>query len=391
MALLSLGFLQALLYVLDRFSYGTFMFVFSTALLLSMLLFNPGIVPITRIAANSSDGDRCGGMVADLLAAVTVPAALICAGAAAAVFAASAALPADDLAWAVAGAAGVAVSTGVITLSAAFAQGRRRQLLNVSLHNGLIALRTVSILAILLAGAASMTGVLAATAMASFAMLAIALVAIRARQAWTPPRTAIAVLGDQGVFRQYRQNWPLLAGAALLQHGDKVILGFILPLDVLGLLALYQQIARVLVNTTIGAIQQYLAPSLLSQTADAGRIIKASLVSMACLAPVAGLIAAVIPWAGTALLHGVYDLSAWPFLAICLTYALLRASQINELAFFRADRVRTLWLPIFGGIAAFVIAAPVLGALFGLWGAIAGLLGAAVLRYAAVLRSLRRL
>lgn len=391
LAVFSLGFLQVLLFALDARSYGALMFVYSTALWLGMLIYNPGIVPITKVAADSPDGHNLGGVLSDFLTATLLPVFLVCTVVCGVIFAVSGNIPTSDIVWMALFAALAATTTGIVTLLSSYAQGRRRRLLSVVLPNSMVALRIVLILVATLAGAATTNTVLGAIAGAGFGVAIAGILYIRSKQSWTPFRAAADLLRREGFFRQYIQNWPQLIGTSLFLYGDKVILGFFLPLEVLGLLALYQQIARLIATLTIGVTHQYLAPFFLADDVSPGRNIVASLLSAASFVPVALVSAAILPWANETLLNDVYQVSGAAFLLVCFTVAQLRTSQINELAFYRADRVSYLFWPLALSIVFFLVLGPLLASHFGLFGAVAGLIIATSIRHLCILWLIYRL
>jgi len=165
-------------------------------------------------------------------------------------------------------------------------------------------------------------------------------------------------------------------------------LAFVLPLEVIGVLAIYQQIARFIANTTIGAVYQFVSPFVLkkgdAQGPKLGDTVVQSFVAISGFIILAIPVGFLLPYISDYLLRDVFVLDFLTFIFVCLTIALNQASRINELTFFKRNEVHRLILPLFLSVITFFVIAMPLAQAFGLMGAIAGLFVATGLRFITV-------
>ena len=284
----------------------------------------------------------------------------------------------------------LASAIGATGLISTYAIGMRYRMMNVLILNGQVTLRIAAVFLLVAIGISSPTMFFVGISVSGAMLLAvlIAIVAKKSSEA-TSKAKIVPHLRTSGFFQQYRHNWPVTVGSSLFIHGDKVILAFFLPLEMIGLLAIYQQIARLLSNTTIGAVFQFLTPFLMRHISDEtetqNRPMIISILAVALFMVGAVFVGLALPIFSKHFIHAVFELEMAGFLLVSLTIGLDRASRINELSFFRRNKVNKLILPLVVSVAAFAVLVTPFSTAFGLTGAIVSLLIAAAIRYVLVL------
>lgn len=382
LAILSLVYLRVVLLMLGATEFGLYTFIFSTATFLSMLVFAAINVPTTRVSAANLEDGRLPPAILALAVHVSVPAILGVAALAWVTFILSRNMdPSEALALALPVGL-IATSAGVVGLFSTFVLGQRRRVANLALSNGLIAARLIFLAVLCAASLATASAVIWAIALGGSVFAALASRVLDWTGQWSDFRTMRAKLGDLGLARQYRQNWPVAVGSNLLMHGDKIVLSFVLPIELIGLLAIYQQFTRMLANLSIGAVYQFSSPFLLRKGAPkAARAIAASLASMIIYFCLAGLALSMLPLVNTYFLENVLVLDGFEFMMVSVAVALTQSGRIIELNFFTTDRIGLLLLPLILSAGVFLFAGPIWGAEHALIGAIWALVAAAACRY----------
>lgn len=383
LAILSLVYLRVVLLMLGAADFGLYTFIFSTASFLSMLMFAAVNVPTTRVSAANLDDTHLPPAILTLAIYVAVPTVLSAAVVAAATFVASQNITLHQ-ALAMALPVGlIATSAGIVGLFSTFLLGQRRRVANLAISNGVIAVRLIALGVLYAVSLASASAVIWAIALAGSLFAALASRVLDWTGRWCEFQPMYRKLVDLGLARQYLQNWPVAVGSNLLLHGDKIVLSFVLPIELIGLLAIYQQFARMLANLSIGAVYQFSSPFLLRKGAPkAPRAIAASLASMVIYIGLAGLALGVIPLVNTHYLEDVLVLDGFEFMLVCVAVALTQSGRIIELNFFTTDRISFLIMPLMLSAGLFLVAGPIWGAEHALIGAIWALVAAAAFRYA---------
>ena len=386
-AFFSLALLQLQLSVFDADEYGFFTFLIATASMMNALLFGAANLPITHFAA-ATDDDRAARVFQTGAIAVFLISFIGLAAVSTVFYHLSLEVMIGQ-----SGLAGLSTGLwaavgGIATVTSAFALGRRRRVYNLALNNGIVLSRIAAVSVLLAFGVSEVFSIMISMAVANFMVVVIALFALNKSFTLVPKARLSAAVHDSNFMHVYLNNWPVSVGNSLLLYGDKVYLAFFLPFEAIGLLAIYQQICRVVSNMTIGTFYQFISPFLLRGVEGAvlrQTIISSLAVGLFAFGPTMLLIWLLLPWITDFFLGEVFNLNLLELGLVGLAVSMSQSSKTNELLLFHMKRVDLLKYPLFASVLLFTVAAPFGAWFWGLTGVIWLILFAAITRYLLVL------
>lgn len=388
LSVLSLLYLKLLLVFLDDYGYGLYTFIFATASWLNLLVFGAINIPITNFSANYGAQTDSKSIFQSFVTYAAVPAFLVISAVSLAVYFYSADVEGTQ-AMTFAVLTGLfATAIGSATMVSGFVLGQRRRVFNLLINNGVILSRILAIGCLAILVGFQFDHLILGVTIANVSVAITAVFFVQSRIKIAKPEVVWAEFASKNVFKEYKHNWIVNVGANILLYGDKVILAFVVPLEILGILAIYQQICRVIANLTIGTFYQFVSPFVLNKSGELGAkkfLIQGLLVTLTSFIPMIILVWLLRPLINSHLLDGTYNFEMLPFILVSITVALTQTSKTNELLFFKKDIVQFLKMPLICSILVFALAGLPLAFQFGLMGAVIGLLAAAVVRYVIVL------
>lgn len=380
---LSLIYIKLLLTVLNGHEFGLYTFIFATASWLNLLLFGAINIPLTNYSANYGDQPRTVNVFQSLVAYSAGPVIVFISFVSSSIYFFSSDIYENQF-WLFGILTGLfATAIGTATMTSGFAMGQRRRIYNLLINNSIMLSRIVIVLIAITLGV-SFTKLILGITLINLLVAAIAVFWLTATFKIVKFSEVKKDLSDNRLITEYKENWLVNAGSNILLYGDKVLLAFVLPLEVLGLLAIYQQICRVISNMTIGTFYQFISPYILKKSNQLStRIFMFTnlLVTFGAFAPMVVLVWLLGPWINLYLLDGVYRFEFLPFLLVALTIAFTQTSKTNELLFFSKGIISYLKRPLIISLCTFLIIGLPLAYKFGLMGAIYGLLIASIIRY----------
>ena len=384
LALFSLFFLKLLLSVFDAAQYGLFTFLIATAATLNALIFSAANIPVTHFATMADNISwatrvfRTGASGIFIFSLLTISVISL------AFYFFTPQLLSENK-----GIAGLltglwASVVGVSTVTSAFALGRRRRVYNAILNNGMIISRIVAVGTLLLFGVSGLFPIMISMALANLAVALVALFTLDNSNSFVSRKSFHEAVNKTDFVYTYRNNWLVSIGNGLLINCDKVFLAFFLPLEAIGLLAIYQQICRAVSNMTIGTFYQFISPFILRGVGGRAlnqAVISTFLVSFFTFAPIMLFVWLLLPWFVDFFIGEIFDLQPVQLVLVALAVSLNQSSKTNELLFFHEKRVDLLKYPLFLSIFLFIISGSFCAIFFGLTGAIFALFIAGTARY----------
>jgi O-antigen/teichoic acid export membrane protein len=383
-------FLKLTISYLDPADFGRYTFLFATASWLSTLVFNPGNVPFSRAAAQPEFVETVQNLLVPLAAKAFwfgivltfVPAGVI--------------LVLWDngysllqgllIAFAI---AFLAAGIGITGLVSSYCIGRRFRLSNVLLLNGQMSVRILCVVVLIFVFPLSSETLFYLISFGSVSFLAIILFYFQCqyRSQRLSLKSIRRLLIQIGFVKQYAANWVVVNLSNFLTYGDKVVLAFVLPIEMVGLLALYQQLSRAMAQVSIGTVIQFITPFVLKkeQSNSARLYLAIGLFVFFCFSIVSLVVGFFLPAINTYFLKSSFELVLSNFVIIALFIAFSQVSRINELRFFAADKVGKIIMPLALSVLTFLVVGILLALKFGIVGAAIGLLLSAMVRYFSVL------
>ncbi|MFK8078831.1 MAG: hypothetical protein AB8B97_00980 [Granulosicoccus sp.] len=375
-------------------TYGLYVYYYSLASWLVALTYSPANVPLAKLSSSRQNNFRGVVYIVKLLGATAIPVAGIGFAISTVALLNHPSTPAEYFSVLIFLIPFTAVSIGTASLIETYVLGQRNRIISLVLTNTILLARIAGIGLLVLLGFQSIQLSLLSIALTSFAISALYTLYLTS-SFFAEPKSTEAITFDS-LLSQYKLNWFFSVLSNSMLYIDKILLGYYLPIETIGVLALYQLVARGAANLTIGSVYQYVIPIYLGKKSEnSGNSFKKhikilSICIVIFMIPVA-LFGPLISPIGHYLSNGLIQLHYIEFILVCLAVCLSQSAKIIELEYFRCDAIKKLYAPLLVSTLLFLVLVIFVAPVYGLFGAICVLVVTAFTRVVLTLVGVRGL